>query len=100
MKVCFNCGICYTGKPANYAVVDKYVSRSAQPLKEDLAWLKEQGVTDIFNFRTMHLPEINYDEAKEVERLGMKYHQIPSISREPSEENIERFLAPCLSWRK
>ena len=79
MKVSFNCGIGFAGKPKNYAVIDKYVSRSAQPMKEDLLWLKEHGVTDVFNFRTMHAPEINYDEAKEVARLGMNYHSIPSI---------------------
>jgi len=57
-----------------------------------LCWLKEQGVTDIFNFRTMYNSEINFDEEKEVRALGMKYHSIPSRTSKPSEDNILRFL--------
>ncbi len=33
--------ISFTGKPDNYAIIDKYVSRSAQPAKEDFVWLKK-----------------------------------------------------------
>ena len=40
----------FKGKPSNYGVIDKYISRSAQPAFEDLEWLKEHGVTDIINF--------------------------------------------------
>ena len=82
----------FLAKPKNYGVIDQYVSRSAQPQKEDFAWLKEQGVTDIFNFRTMFDPSINFDEKEEVEKLGMKYHNIPSITNKPTEANVERFL--------
>ncbi len=82
----------FCGEPKNYAVIDKYLSRSAQPQKEDLSWLKEQGVTDIINFRTMYAPDIDFDEKAEVEKLGMKYHNIPSITRYPKEENVDRFL--------
>ena len=83
----------FQGQPRNYAVVDKYLSRSAQPEKEDLSWLKEQGVTDIFNFRTMTVSAIDYDEKTEVEKLGMRYHHIPSITRKPQEANVENFLS-------
>lgn len=82
----------FLGKPKNYAVIDKYLSRSAQPQKEDFAWLKEQGVTDIINFRTMYRTEIDFDEAEEVKKAGLRYHNIPSVTKEPSEENIDRFL--------
>ena len=85
--------ISFYGKPANYAIIDKFVSRSAQPKKEDFIWLKEQGVTDIFNFRTMSVPNIDYDEKCEVEKLGMKYHNIPSITSKPTETNVNRFLS-------
>ena len=91
MKVLFSC-INFCGKPDNYAIVDKYLSRSAQPQKEDFAWLKEQGVTDIFNFRTMHTPDINFDEAEEVRKAGLIYHNIQSITTKPTEENIDRFM--------
>lgn len=78
--------------PNNYARINNTLSRSAQPLKEDFAWLKEQGVTDIINFRTMYDPAIDYDEKAFVESLGMKYHNIPSVTRRPEEENIAKFL--------
>ena len=84
--------IAFHGKPDNYAIIDKYLSRSAQPNKENLKWLKEQGVTDIFNFRTMYKPDVDFDEQKEVEALGMKYHNIPSITKKPTEKNIDTFL--------
>ena len=82
----------FMGKPNNYAILDKYVSRSAQPQKEDILWLKEQGITDIFNFRTMYRAGIDFDEELTVKELGMRYHSIPSITSQPSEENIDLFL--------
>lgn len=84
--------ISFTGKPENYAVIDNYVSRSAQPQKDDFVWLKEQGVTDVFNFRTMYEPSVDFDEKELVKTLGMKYHNIPSITLRPSEEKVETFL--------
>lgn len=91
MNVSFST-INFQGKPDNYSVIDKYVSRSAQPQKEDFKWLKEQGVTDIVNFRTMFRPDVSFDEQKEVEALGMRYHNIPSITKQPTEENVNTFL--------
>ena len=82
----------FCAKPENYAVIDRYVSRSAQPQKEDFVWLKEQGVTDVFNFRTMYKAAVDFDEKSEVEKLGMRYHFLPSITSKPSEENIDKFL--------
>ena len=84
--------ISFLGIPKNYAVVDKYVSRSAQPLKDDFSWLKDNGVTDIINFRTMYAPGINFDEKTVVEDLGMNYHNIPSSTNNPDEKNIRKFL--------
>ena len=70
----------FYGKPENYGVIDKYLSRSAQPKKNDFKWLKQQGVTDIFNFRTRIKIGITFNEEDEVKWLGLKYHQIPSIT--------------------
>lgn len=84
--------ISFCGKPDNYAIIDDYVSRSAQPELDDLRWLKEQGVTDIFNFRTMHVSGLDFDEGLTVNELGMKYHSIPSKTSEPSEKNVYKFL--------
>ena len=82
----------FCAKPKNYAVIDNYVSRSAQPQKEDFVWLKEQGVTDVFNFRTMYKKAIDFDEEAEVKKLGMMYHPLPSKTAHPTEENIDKFL--------
>ncbi len=84
--------ISFKGKPENYCVIDKYLSRSAQPQKEDFTWLKEQGVTDVFNFRTMIVSGLDFNEEEVVKSLGMKYHNIPSVSRYPKEENVDIFL--------
>ena len=92
MKISRIQSISFNGKPNNYLKIDETVSRSAQPKKEDFKWLKEQGVTDVFNFRTMIVSGVDFDEKKEVERLGMRYHNIPSITKEPKEENVDRFL--------
>lgn len=85
--------ICFTGIPENYAKIDNYVSRSAQPKKDDFVWLKNHGVTDIVNFRTMSVPDIDFDEAELVRLLGMKYHSIPSISKYPQEQKVFDFLS-------
>ena len=80
--------VSFCGQPYNYSAIDKYVSRSAQPEKEDFVWLKEQGITDVFNFRTMYVSGLDFDEGKTVKELGMKYHSIPSITSKPNEETV------------
>lgn len=83
----------FRGKPNNYAKIDDVVSRSAQPREEDFIWLKNQGVTDIINFRTMVDPAQDFDEKTVVEKLGMKYHNIPTITPKPNEEGVNGFLS-------
>ena len=82
----------FKGKPQNYSRIDNILSRSAQPMSDDFAWLKEQGVTDVVNFRTMVVSGVEFDEKIVVESLGMKYHNIPSITSKPSEKNVSDFL--------
>lgn len=84
--------ISFKGMPYNYSKIDNTLSRSAQPMVEDFAWLKEQGVTDVVNFRTMVVSGIEFDEKTSVEALGMRYHNIPSITSKPSEKNVIDFL--------
>ena len=91
MRVSFST-ISFCAQPANYAKINDKVSRSAQPLAEDFAWLKEQGVTDVINFRTMYAPAIDFDEKTVVENLGMKYHNIPSVTAKPNENKVKWFL--------
>ena len=82
----------FFAKPDNYKSIDKYLSRSAQPTKSNLRWLKKNGVTDIINLRTMHTPKIDFEEGEYVKKLGMNYHNIPSITKYPKEENVGKFL--------
>lgn len=85
-------GINFKGAPNNYHVIDKTLSRSAQPKKDEFLWLRDNGVTDIINFRTMYNPSIEFDEKSVVEEAGMRYHSIPSITAFPTESNIWKFL--------
>ena len=84
--------ISFKGIPSNYSKIDNTLSRSAQPMADDFAWLKEQGITDIVNFRTMVVSGVEFDEKTAVESLGMKYHNIPSITSKPEEKNVKEFL--------
>lgn len=84
--------VSFSGKPNKYLVIDNVVSRSAQPQKDDFSWLKEQGVTDIINFRTKPDYSLDFNEQNVVEKLGMKYHNIPSYTRNPQKEKLEAFL--------
>ncbi len=84
--------ICFNGIPNNYSKIDNFVSRSAQPQKEDFLWLKEQGITDIIDFRTMYDSQIRFNEKQIVEELGMNYHCIPTITSQPNESQVNEFL--------
>ncbi len=86
--------ISFSGMPDIYQRVDNVLSRSAQPKKEDFEWLKEQGVTDIIDLKAF--PEdklISFNEQETVEKLGMKYHRIRTITPLPSERKVDTFLA-------
>jgi protein tyrosine phosphatase (PTP) superfamily phosphohydrolase (DUF442 family) len=37
-------------------------------------------------------PAIDFDEGKVLEANGIKYHHIPSVSRSPMAENVNKFL--------
>ena len=82
--------ITFPKKPSNYRQIDEFVSRSAQPRKSGIKWLKKQGVTDIISFRKEGTSSFN--EKEYVENMGMKYHCIPTSGRNPSEEKVGKFL--------
>ena len=82
----------HSGEPVNYAKINENISRSGQPMYSDFKWLKEQGVTDVINFRTMGIPEIDFDEQMHVNQLGMKYHNIPTKTRSPKGEDVVKFV--------
>ena len=79
-------------KPENYQKIDQTLSRSAQISKSNIRWLKEKGVTDIINFRTMNVADIRFDEKSYAENMGITYHSIPSVSLYPKQENVGKFL--------
>ena len=77
-------------QPKNYKQIDKYLSRSAQPLEENLRWLKEHGVTDIINLRNMS--QDNFNEGQCVRELGMTYHSIPTVTKFINREEVGKIL--------
>ncbi len=79
-------------KPVNYKMVDLSLSRSGQIERPNVPWLKVNGFTDVINLRTMWNPAIDFDEGKILEANGIKYHNIPSVSRSPMAENVYKFL--------
>lgn len=82
----------YGTPPNNYAVIDRFLSRSAQPCSDNLRWLKLQHVTDIINFRIAEEIETGFNEKSAVKVLGMNYHHIPSTTYRPEERNVVNFL--------
>ena len=82
----------FKAQPPNYEKIDDFISRSAQPQKEDFQWLKDQGVTDIINFRTFSSDRPKFDEKSVVNSYGMSYHNIPSNSLYPEESKVYQFL--------
>ena len=84
--------IYFKGIPNNYSKIDNFISRSAQPQKDDFVWLKEQGITDIINFRTLYDSPNSFSEKQIVEGLGMHYHNIPTITSQPNESQVNEFL--------
>lgn len=84
-------GITFATKPSNYKVIDELVSRSAQPNKNNIKWLKKHGVTDVINF--CHDGDLRVcDEKALVEKAGMHYHNIPTDPYHPSERKVGQFL--------
>lgn len=84
--------VSFRSAPPNYKIIDNFVSRSAQPNEENLSWLKKEGVTDVFNFRTMSRPDISFNEEEVCKTNGIKYHQIPLRTRFLNEENEKEIL--------
>ena len=81
----------FAKRPRNYQKIDEFVSRSAQPQKNNIKWLKKHGVTDVINF--CHEGDIKtYNEQALVENFGMRYYNIPTDPYYPSERRVGQFL--------
>ena len=85
----------FTGyhKPHNYKRIDSNVVRSAQPEAEEIVWLKKhRNLTDIINFRTLIVPNTDFNEEKFADALNIKYHSIPTATRHPKLDDVKSFL--------
>lgn len=75
----------------NFLQVTPDFCTAGQPRPEHFAHLKEKGVKAVLNLRTPG--EHRADEEKaEVERLGMKYINIPVVYGEPTDAQVDEFL--------
>ena len=75
----------------NFVQINKDFCTSGQPRPEHFATLKADGVRAVLNLRTPgeHRAE---EEKTEVERLGMKYFNIPVVYTAPTYEQVDEFL--------
>lgn len=75
----------------NFLQVTPEFCTAGQPRPEHYALLKEKGIKTVLNLRTPgeHRAE---EEKAEVERVGMKYINIPVVYREPTFEQVDEFL--------
>ena len=79
-------------KPEKYMQVSKNLSRSALPTVHQFRWLKSQGVTDVVDLTKPQIEHKPFNEKEVVERLGMRYHNIPIYTSSPQEEQVGKFL--------
>lgn len=63
----------------NQAHPTETLMTGGQPSLADLAVLKERGITTVINLRGLN-EKLGFDEAAELEKLGMDYVQIPMSS--------------------
>lgn len=77
----------------NYTRIDEFVARGGQPKKpSEITDLKNDGVGLIVNFRTLGLPMIDFNEAEEAKKNGIKYVSMPMVSKiGPKEEDLATF---------
>ena len=73
----------------NFGQMDERLFRGAQPLPEDYQALKDLGVTTVVDLRN---DPTDYEKT-EVEKLGMKYVNIPMSGwKSPKDKDLEQFL--------
>jgi uncharacterized protein (TIGR01244 family) len=75
----------------NFLQITPEFCTAGQPRPEHFASLKEKGVKTVVNLRTPGEHRADEEQA-EVERLGMKYINIPVVYREPTDAQVDEFL--------
>jgi uncharacterized protein (TIGR01244 family) len=75
----------------NFLQVTPEFCTAGQPRPEHFEYLKGRGVKAVLNLRTPG-EHREAEERAEVERLGMKYFNIPVVYREPTDAQVDEFL--------
>src|SRR3982751_5597376 len=76
-------------KIGNFGQMDEHYFRGAQPMPEDYQSLKDLGVKTVVDLRN---DPTDY-ERNDVEKLGMKYVNIPMSGwKSPKDEDVQQFL--------
>ena len=75
----------------NWRRLDDKITLSGQPTEEQLAKIKDLGVTHVINLGPHHNKGALEDEAGAVAALGMEYIYIPVEFDRPSDEDFDKF---------
>lgn len=75
----------------NWRRLSEKITLSGQPTEEQLASIKELGVTHIINLGPHHNKGALEDEAGTVAKLGMEYVYIPVEFESPTDKDFEQF---------
>jgi uncharacterized protein (TIGR01244 family) len=75
----------------NFLKINEQFCTGGQPRPEHFAQLKADGVKAVLNLRTPGEHRAA-EERAEVERLGMKYFNIPVVYRAPTDAQVDEFL--------
>jgi uncharacterized protein (TIGR01244 family) len=75
----------------NFLQVTPEFCTAGQPRLEHFEYLKGKGVKTVLNLRTPGEHRADEEQAA-VERLGMKYINIPVVYRDPTDAQVDEFL--------
>jgi uncharacterized protein (TIGR01244 family) len=75
----------------NFFRINKEFCSGGQPKVEQLAKLKEEGVTTIINLRPPSEHRAAEEEAM-AKQLGLRYFNIPVVFADPRDEQVDEFL--------
>ena len=75
----------------NFVRVNKQFCTGGQPRLEHLEMLKKEGVKSIINLRQPSEHRAAEEEAKAKE-LGLRYFNIPVVTGDPKDEQVDEFL--------
>ena len=93
MKIAQISHACFNKYPDKFSRIDHNVLRSAQPESNEIEFLKnKEGLTDIINFRKLNKADLKFNEAELARELNINYYHIPTITKNPTKENVIKYL--------